>query len=280
MVSNSQEYKEILEFYNSGVEKERLNTGIGKIEFERTKEIISRYLGEKKQVIYDIGGGTGEYSRWLAGMGHEVYLLELSPNAVEYAKELNRSLKQPIFKIKITNAIALDQPDEIADIVLMMGPLYHLTEKSDRLKALKEAKRVLKKGGILISATISRYGSTLWGLSVFGQKNHFIDEDVFFKMIERELTDGQHIRPEKYPGFIARAFFHLPGEIREEIAVAGFKCEKTIAVEGPVWIVPGFEEKWADDSSRKRLLEISKMVETHENIMGMSPHLLTVAGKE
>lgn len=271
MVSNSQEYKEILEFYNAGVEKDRLNTGIGKIEFERTKEIILRYSGEKKQIIFEVGGGTGEYSRWLSGLGHQVHLLELSPNAVEYARELNKSVKQPIFEIEAANAIALDQPDEIADIVLLMGPIYHLTEKSDRLKALKEAKRVLKKGGILVTAAISRYGSTLWGLSVFGQKNDFIDDDVFYSMIARELADGQHIRPEKYPGFIARAFFHLPGEIRGEIEAAGFKYEKTIAVEGAVWIVPGFEEKWANSCSRKRLLEISRMVETHENIMGMSP---------
>jgi len=170
MISNSQEYKEILEFYNAGVEKGRLNTGIGKIEFERTKEIISRYLGEKKQIIFDVGGVTGEYSRWLSGLGHQVHLLELSPNAVEYARELNKSAKQPIFEIEVANAIALDQPDETADIVLMMGPLYHLAEKSDRIKTLKEAKRVLKKGGILITAAISRYGSTLWGLSVFGKK--------------------------------------------------------------------------------------------------------------
>lgn len=204
-------------------------------------------------------------------LGASSYLLELSPNAVEYARELNKSVKQPIFEIEAANAIALDQPDEIADIVLLMGPIYHLTEKSDRLKALKEAKRVLKKGGILVTAAISRYGSTLWGLSVFGQKNDFIDDDVFYSMIARELADGQHIRPEKYPGFIARAFFHLPGEIRGEIEAAGFKYEKTIAVEGPVWIVPGFEEKWANSCSRKRLLEISRMVETHENIMGMSP---------
>jgi hypothetical protein len=79
--------------------------------------------------------------------------------------------------------------------------------------------------------------------------------------------------------FIARAFFHLPEELKEEIHAVGFKHENTMAVEGPTWIVPAFEEKWANDSSRTRLLEISRMVESHENIMGMSPHLLAVARK-
>lgn len=280
MVNLIHEQNEILSYYNAGAERKRLYTGIGKIEFERTKEIISRYLSQGRQVIYDIGGGTGEYSRWLSEMGHEVHLLELSPKAVEYAKEINRNLKKPIFNIEVADALTLKQPDESADMVLFMGPLYHLTEKDDRIKALNEAKRVLKKQGILTAAAISRYGSTLWGLSVFGSKNDFINDDMFMEMIDRELDDGQHIRPEKYPYFIPRSFFHLPGELKEEIEEAHLKHEKTLAVEGPIWIVPAFEEKWAEDSSRERLLAITRKVEGHESILGMSPHLLAIARKE
>lgn len=283
---NFKDHEEILDFYNSGAEIKRLQTGIGKLEFERSKEIISRYLGGSNQnsvnnmlIIYDIGGGTGEYARWLAGMGHEVHLLELSPKAIDYARELNKNLERPIAQMQVANALSLELPDESADMVLLMGPLYHLTERSDRIKALKEAGRVLKEGGILITSAISRYGSTLWGLSVFGQKNHFIDDEIFFEMIDRELTNGQHVRPEKYPGFIARSFFHLPGELKEEIQDAGFIHENMITVEGPVWIVPLFEEKWENTGSRNRLLDICKKVEAHENIMGMSPHILGIARK-
>lgn len=280
MANNFTDQNEILDFYNAGVEKTRLYKGIGKIEFERTKGIISRYLGDKKQVIYDIGGGTGEYSRWLAGLGHEVHLLELAPNAVEHAIELNRDLKYPVFKIETADALSIDRGDNSADIVLFMGPLYHLTERTDRIIALKEAGRVLKKGGILIAAAISRFASTLWGLSIFGLKNDFVDDDIFMEMLDRELSDGQHIRPEKYPNLISRAFFHLPGELKEEILEAGLAYEKVIAVEGPIWIVSAFEAKWQDENSRSRLLEISRKVETQENIMGLSPHLLAVAKKE
>lgn len=88
-----------------------------------------------------------------------------------------------------------------------MGPLYHLTERDERLDALEEAFRLLKPGGTLLAAAISRFGSTLWGLSVYGQKNDILEEQPFMSMIERELADGQHIRPEEYPNFIARAFF-------------------------------------------------------------------------
>lgn len=273
------EYNEIIEYYNSGKEIDRLQKGIGKIEFVRTKEIISRYLPSQKQVIYDIGGGTGEYSRWLSQLGHEVHLLELAPKAVVCAKEINTNLTNPIFNIEVADALSLNRPNESVDIVLLMGPLYHLIRRSNRLKALQEARRVLKTGGIIFASAISRYSSSLWGLSVFGQKNDFIDDDAFIKMIDRELTTGHHIRPKKYPRFIARSFFHLPEELRIEIEEAGFKNEKMLAVEGPIWIVPAFEEKWENENSRERLLKISQKVETDKNIMGMSPHLLAIATK-
>lgn len=271
--------QEVLDFYNAGVEKGRLEWGIGKIEFERTKDIISRYLSNTKQVIYDIGGGTGEYSRWLAQLGHEVHMFELAPRAVEYAMELQNHTEFPIHSIELADARAIFRPDESADMVLLMGPLYHLLDKDDRIDALKEAVRVLKKDGVLIVAVISRFGSTLWGLSVFGQKNDLIDEDAFMKMIQRELTDGQHIRPEQYPNFIARAFFHTPEELKVEIEEAGLAYEKTLSVEGPVWIVPAFEQKWTDIKSKERLMKIAELVEEQESLLGMSPHMLAISRK-
>ncbi|MFD1176657.1 class I SAM-dependent methyltransferase [Paenibacillus puldeungensis] len=271
--------QEVFDFYNAGVEKERLKRGIGKIEFERTKEIISRYLLNTKQVIYDIGGGTGEYARWLAQLGHEVHMFELAPRAVEHAIELQNHTEFPIHSIELADARAIFRPDESADMVLLMGPLYHLLDKDDRIDALKEAVRVLKKDGVLIVAVISRFGSTLWGLSVFGQKNDLIDEDAFMEMVQRELTDGQHIRPEQYPNFIARAFFHTPEELKAEIEEAGLAYEKTLSVEGPIWIVPAFEQKWTDKNSKERLMKIAELVEEQESLLGMSPHMLAISRK-
>ncbi|WP_334072523.1 class I SAM-dependent methyltransferase [Paenibacillus sp. A14] len=274
----SHEYaSEILDYYNGGAEKDRLQRGIGQIEFERTKELILRYLPAEKQVIYDIGGGIGVYSRWLAEMGHEVHMFELAPEAAKHAMELQRSHPSFNYNIEVSDARQLDRPDNSADFVLLMGPLYHLTEKSERIEALREAKRVLKENGVMILSAISRFGSALWGLSVYGDKNDFIEDDDFMEMIGRELTDGQHIRSEKYPHFIARAFFHTPAELKCEMEEAGLCHEKTAAVEGPVWIVPAFEEKWAGRESRERLLAICRMVEEQESLLGMSPHLLAVA---
>lgn len=272
--------QQILEYYNSGKEKDRLLKGIGVIEWERSREIISRYLSDRTMIIYDIGGGTGVYSRWLAELGHEVHMFELSPANVHYAEEQQApGTITPIHRIEVADARNIARPDSSADLVLLMGPLYHLPEKKERITALQEAARVLKPGGKVIVSAISRFSSTLWGLSVFGDQNNFIDDKVFVEMLEGELVEGQHIRPEKFPNFISRAFFHLPEELKNEIEDSGLTHVNTFAVEGPIWIVPAFAEKWDNIHSREALLKISSLVECQESLLGMSPHMLAVATK-
>ena len=271
--------EEVLDFYNKGAEIGRLERGIGKIEYERTKEIILRYLPKEKVIIYDVGGGVGVYSKWLGKLGHEVHLIELSPNAVEYAKQINAS-DSDIYHIEVGDARDIDKPNESADIVLLMGPMYHLINIEDRLKALNEAKRVLKKGGLLVCAGITRYGSMLWGLSVYGSKNKVLDEIEFVNMIRGEIKEGQHIRPNKYPNFIARSYFHLPKEFENEIINVGFINEKILAVEGPTWIVPTLDNLWESEDSKKTILDMARRLEEDENIMAMSPHFLTISIKK
>ena len=71
----------------------------------------------------------------------------------------------PLASCRVGDARALEMPDETADVVLMLGPLYHLTDAGDRAGALREAARVLKPGGWLFAAAISRYASALDGLA-------------------------------------------------------------------------------------------------------------------
>lgn len=272
--------EEALEYYNKGAEVGRLERGIGRIEYERTKEIILRYLPKDRAVIYDIGGGVGIYSIWLGELGHEVHLIELSSNAVEYAKNSNSLSGCPIHSIEVGDARNINKSNESADIVLFMGPMYHLIDINDRFNALNEAKRVLKKGGFLFCAGITRYGSMLWSLSVYGLKNKVLDEDEFLNMVKEEIKEGNHIRPDKYPDFIARSYFHLPKEFESEIKSAGFSIEKTFAVEGPTWIIPTLDEVWDNEESKKTILDVARMVEKDESIMAMSPHFLTISIKK
>ena len=272
---------EIYDFYNNGAEIGRLERGLGIVEFLRTKEILSRYIDGGK-VIYDIGGGIGMYAAWLAKMGNEVHLVELAENAVEYAKA--NMMQDCRFIAETGNAMQVNRPDESADVVLLMGPLYHLRDREDRLQPLSEALRVLKKGGLLVAAGISKFSSMTWGLSVYGEKKNenlveFLDDPVFFNMIKGEMTTGDHIRPKEYSKFIAESYFTTAEEMKSEIAEVGFAVEKAIAVEGCIWFTPHLAEKWEDEASRERLLDIVRMTESEPEMMGMSPHFLVVARK-
>ena len=267
---------EIYDFYNNGAEIGRLERGLGIVEFHRTKEILSRYIDGGK-VVYDIGGGIGMYAAWLAKMGNEVHLIELAENAVAYAKA--NMMKDCRFVSEMGNALNVNRADESADVVLLMGSLYHLRRRDDRLQSLREAFRVLRKGGLLVAAGISKFSSTTWALSVYGEKNDFIDDPVFFNMIRGEMTTGDHIRPAEYPKFIAESYFTTTEEMKQEIAEVGFTVDKAIAVEGCIWFTPYLAEKWEDAASRERLLEIVRITESEPEMMGMSPHFLVAARK-
>lgn len=266
--------KEVYDFYNNGAEINRLENGLGIVEFYRSKEIISQYIAEKS-AIYDIGGGIGKYSEWLAKLGHKVTLIELAPAAVAYAKK-NMTTH---YIAEVGDAREINKPDESADIVLLMGPLYHLQNESDRKKVLSEAYRVLKKGGLIIAAGISKFSSTTWALSVYGNGCNFIDDDIYMNMLKQELTTGEHNRPKEYPFIIANAYFHTIDGLRDEISDGGFKVLNCHAVEGCVWITPRLDEKWKDAESRNRLLDIIHTTEHEETLIGLSPHFLVVGRK-
>lgn len=265
---------EVYKFYNNGAEIGRLESGLGMVEFYRSKEIISQYI-HKASTIYDIGGGIGKYSEWLAENGHNVTMIELAPIAVEYAV---KNMKIP-YTVMVGDARKLNLPDKSADVVLLMGPLYHLQNRNDRKKAVSEAYRVLKEGGLLITAGISRFSTTTWALSKYGRENNFIDDDIYMNMIRQELKTGEHNRPKEYPFFIADAYFHTTDEMKSELYDNGFEIVNYHAVEGSVWITPMLEEKWNDIKSRNRLLDIIHATEHEETIMGMSPHFLVIAKK-
>ena len=145
--------QEVKNYYAGKVEKGRLNLEIFQLEGIRTKEIITRYIPDNSEKnIIDIGGGPGYYSLWLKSKGHNVHLIDLSPENIELAKgnEIESNIK--LDSIEAGDATDLPYENDQFDVALLLGPLYHLIERKDRIEALSEAKRVLKPGGILICA--------------------------------------------------------------------------------------------------------------------------------
>jgi ubiquinone/menaquinone biosynthesis C-methylase UbiE len=160
----------------------------------------------------------------------------------------------------------------IADAVLLLGPLYHLTERMDRLQALGEARRILKPRSILLAAGISRFASLIDGLS-----SGFFGGTTFREIVAADLASGQHRNPTSNHQYFTTAYFHRPEELAAEVRVAGFVEVSVLAVEGPAWSASQFREVWNDPVQREKLMEFLSLVEKEPSIHGASAHFIVTA---
>ena len=260
--------------YNAGVERDRLLRGTSNLEFERTKRILSRYLPSRPATILDVGGGPGRYSFWLSEMGHSVHLVDILPLHTRQAREFQRKSKNRLASINLGDARRLDFDDGSADIVLLFGPLYHLVRKKERLKALAEARRVLKPGGLLFAAAISRFTS-----AVDGSLRGFIRDPEFMTIIQQDLKNGQHRNPSNKPEYFTTSFFHHPSEFEAEMKQARFRSVKVYGVTGFAWLLPRLDQIWRDPTLKARLMSILDRTELEPSMLGISDHLLAVGKK-
>ena len=139
---------ELLEkYYNKFNEDKRLLSRHGQVEFFVAMHYIKEVIGDRKNLdIIDIGAGTGRYSVALEELGHKLTAVELVNKNVSQIK-----LKSKTIVAKQGNALNLKKfKDESFDVALVFGPTYHLFSHEDKLKAINEAKRVLRKGGVML----------------------------------------------------------------------------------------------------------------------------------
>lgn len=273
--SQSPSPEDVATHYASGYEANRLDTLEGKIDRERTRDLLKRFLPPAPAVVYDIGGGTGKHACWLARHGYEVHLIDIVPVHVELARR--ESAMQPenqLASIEVGDACSLDWDDNSADAALLFGPLYHLTDKGDRMRALSEACRVLKKGGVIMAVGISRFASTLDGL-----RSEFLKDPDFFNIVKGDLDNGHHRNPSGNENYFMDTFFHHPDELKTEITGAGFLESRVYGVEGPSWLAPKLDEWWHNEKHRDVLLWISRVLESEPALLGISAHLIAVGIK-
>lgn len=255
--------EEIRAYYEgTGIERERLTRGYSRLEFARTKELLERHLLPPPAAVLDVGGGPGAYADWLATRGYDVRLVDPVSLHVEQAAALAAGR----FAVTLGEARQLKEEDESYDAVLLLGPLYHLTEEKDRLSALREARRVLKPGGVVAAAAISRFASLLDGAYA-----GYLDDPEFSAIVERDLADGQH----RSPGgaeFFTTAYFHRPEELRAELENATLEVTGLFGVEGPGWLLV------RDDADLpEALLRVARELEQEPSTIGTSAHLLAFA---
>ena len=217
---------DIIAHYESMDEAQRLHKPRSEIERLRTQELLQRYLPPPPVAILDVGGGAGVYAFWLAERGYQVHLVDGVPLHVSQAEEIAEQRGgPPLASISLGDARQIEHAESSVDGVLLLGPLYHLTERSDRILALREAHRVLRPGGVLLTAGINRFASTIAALL-----EDFLADPQFIPIYEQDLRYGQHRNPSGDPRFFTTAFFHYPQELIDEVNEAGNRFETILAV--------------------------------------------------
>ncbi len=262
---------EVAAYYDRSPEESRLESGVFRLEFARTREILARVLPASPARVADVGGGAGAYSVWLADLGHEVHLLDASPRLIEEARRRDASRERRLASIGVGDARRLPFEDGSMAAVLLLGPLYHLPEREARRRALHEARRVLTPGGVLAAAAISRYASALSGLSL-----RLAGDPLFVRMRDRDLADGRHVNDTDRLDFFTTAYLHKPDELQGEIEASGFGEVRVLGVEGPGWMLPDFDGQWEDATLRQGLLDVARALEAEPSVLGASAHLLAL----
>jgi SAM-dependent methyltransferase len=204
------------------VEADRLTQGAGQLELLRTQEIIRSQIPAHRLTILDVGGAAGIHATWLAEDGHSVHIIDPVARHIEQAGQLAGAGRA--ITAEIGDARRLPVADDSADVVLLLGPLYHLTDRSDRVLALEEAARVVKPGGLVFVAAISRFASLCDGLS-----REFLFDRRFRSIVGQDLLDGQHRNPDRTPHWFTTAYFHHPSELPEEAIDAGSSASRCSA---------------------------------------------------
>jgi SAM-dependent methyltransferase len=235
----------------------------------RTWDILERVLPPACTLL-DVGGGPGAHAAELARRGHRVTLIDPIERHLQRARERSDAQPDAPFRVRAGVAGELEVDDASVDAVLLLGPLYHLLERPDRVAALAEARRVLRPGGVLAGEVISRNG---WLLDASLKRR--LGEPGMWARIEHSLAtgqsqpDGNALEPSDF-----WAYFHAPGELAGEMVEAGLETPDLYGVEGFAWLLPELEARMAAPDD---LLRALRLCESDETMLGVSGHVIGVA---
>jgi SAM-dependent methyltransferase len=258
---------EIETYYQAMGERTRIVEGRGRLEYLRTWDILTRSLPAAPAAVLDVGGATGVYARPLAEAGYTVHVVDLMPDHVADAAAL------PGVTASVGDARALDIHDDQYDATLLLGPLYHLQERDDRVRAWSEARRVTRTGGLVAGAIISRYASFLDGSS-----GGFAADPAFRDVTRQDLRNGRHENPDRVEGWFTTAYFQHPAEVASEVADAGLRLDRLVPVEMALGFARGATADMLESPEIVEwMLGVMRDIEDDPTILAASPHVLALA---
>lgn len=253
------------EFYSALYdEADRLSRdAIGRLERDRTRELLRRFLPAAPARVLDIGGGPGVYAAWLAQLGYQVTMID------PVARHREQAGAHGTFTVEDGDARALTHADASYDAVLLLGPMYHLVDPAERARALAEARRVVRPGGLIAAAFINRQAPILDMAARLR-----IDDDGVFAHLRTLRNTGVNNGGK---GFTV-AYFHQPEEMLADFAAAGLPQPELLGIEGPLTTLlsTGLVEDRPDYF--EAALRAARVAEDHPELLAASAHVLAVVG--
>lgn len=257
-------------YYESKAEAARLEDRAGRLELLRTRALLRRHLPPAPARVLDVGGAAGVHAAWLADEGYDVHLVD--PVALHVEQARRTAGRGAMFTAAVGDARALAESDASVDAVLLLGPLYHLPDRPDRVRALSEAARVVRPGGMVAAAAISRFASLFDGLA----RGFLVEDTGFRSLVERDLATGEHHNPDRRPGLFTTAYFHHPDELRSEATSAGLAVRELVGLEGMAGWLPHVVDRLDDPEVLDVALFAATAVEAEPALAGLSAHLLLI----
>jgi SAM-dependent methyltransferase len=265
---------DIREMYNLAWDSEDNRLQRHQLEHDITWRYLEKYLPPSGANLLEIGCATGQYTIELARRGYKVLAFDLSPDMVAGAKA--RTAEAGFSSLVSFRAgdirTITDLPVSSFDAILLMGPMYHLVQRDDRLLALNQVYQSLKPGGVLFSTWISRFG-------IFGDLLKKMPDIIFRKeIITSDLERGSDPDWYRSKNGSFRGYFAKVDEIPPIHAEAGFRTIELAGVE-PAISADDASYNCLSGESRKLWLDLLFKLSSEPSMVASSRHILYVGKK-
>jgi len=191
-----------------------------------TTAMMDKYLPPAPDRIADIGGGNGRQAFALADQGYDVWLSDLTPALIADARIRDQERGGVLRSAEVADARELAWPDNHAGAALFNGPLYHLADRDDRIRAIAQAARVVRPGGVVLAQIVVRAGAVRQAFALFGVGALQLDWDRF-------ETTGTH-RDDRLPASYRSFYWSTPEDAVDELREGGLEVERLQGLDAPV----------------------------------------------
>jgi SAM-dependent methyltransferase len=233
------------------------------------RKALAENLPAPPALVADIGGGNGRHAFHLAQLGYRVRLCDLTQKLVADARRRNTTAASHLDSVDCCDARELPWPDACADAVLLLGPMYCLADRGDRIAVLREARRVLRPEAPLFAQLLSRVAALRSLLEAAPGAGGIFDWQDF-------LRTGI-FRSERMPDFFRIHYFSTPAEARRELADAGLEPGLVRGMDGPASSFGQRKLADAPDHIIRQWGEIAYALGEAADYRSTATHLLAVA---